>query len=146
MFSKFFINRFAFATSFSYIKYRILRNFCWCRIIDPCTFFVTIQTPPLRLTLCLKCVSVDPRPRLNRPCMPNFLVGLLNAVQAIEILWFKNWNSWSLLLTMRQATQHSKKVVFKSKIYLWNPHWHLWKGKGSLHGPDNKCVVNLFLV
>ena len=59
----------------------------------------------------------SPRPRINRPRMPNFLVGLLNAVQAIEILWFKNLNSWSLLLTMRQGTQHSKNIVFKSKIY-----------------------------
>ena len=28
--------------------------------------------------------------------MPNFLFGLLNAVQVIEILWFKNLNSCSL--------------------------------------------------
>ena len=83
-----------------------------------------------------------PWPRINRQRMPNFLVGLLNA---IEILWFKNLNSWSLLLTMRQGTQHSKNVVFKSKIYLWNPHWQLWKGKGFLHGLTNECAVYLFL-
>ena len=47
--------------------------------------------------------------------MPNILVGLLNAVQVIEILWFKNLNSWSLLLTMRQGTQHSKNVVLNQK-------------------------------
>ena len=50
--------------------------------------------------------------------MPNFLVGLLNAVQAIEILWFKNLNSWSLLLTMRQGTKHSKikNITMKSLL------------------------------
>ena len=45
-----------------------------------------------------------PRPKINRQHMPNFLVRLLNAVQVIEILWFKKLNSWSLLLTMRQGT------------------------------------------
>ena len=42
----------------------------------------------------------SPRPRINRLRMLYFWVGLLNAMQAIEIIWFKNLNNWSLLFTM----------------------------------------------
>ena len=66
-------------------------------------------------------------------------------LQVIEILWFKNLNSWSLLLTMRQGTQHSKNIVFKSKIHQWNPHWQLWKGKGSLQWVS-RWVCGLFIL
>ena len=58
-----------------------------------------------------------PRPRINRLCMPNFLVGLLNAVQVIEILWFKNLNSWSLLLIW--GREHGTLKMFLNQKYIY---------------------------
>ena len=44
------------------------------------------------------------------------------------------------------GNEHSilKMLFFKSKIYLWNPHWQLWKGKGSLHGQPTMSARSIY--